>query len=128
MVILLCRYFSQSDGIFIVSASINVIAESVISSVLFSRTVTTSGIAGNIAGIYSGITVSDYGHEVTFAVAGTIQLSSSAPLSLYFYMQNAGKYKIVAGSRISLILTEVKYPAFHATLDADVSLICVIYV
>ena len=115
------RYFSLKDGIFIVSASIRVVAESLISATLFTRIVSASSISGNIVGIYSGLTKLDYQNEVTFSTAGTIQLSKSYPLSFYFYMQNAGKYRILSGSRISVVLAEVKYPAFHATLDTNVS-------
>ena len=114
------RYYAAKEGIFIISASIRVIAESLISSMLFTRTVSASSISGNIAGIYSGLTKSDHQNEVTFTIAGTIQLASG-PLALYLYMQNAGKFRVLQGSRISVALMETKYPAFHVTLDSNVS-------
>ena len=106
---------------FIITAAIRVVAESLVSATLFTRTISGSSISSNIAGIYSGSTKSNYLNEVTFSISGTMQLSKSSPLFFYFYMQNAGKYRILSGSRFSVVLTEVKYPAFHATLDTDVS-------
>lgn len=115
------RYYSLKDGMFIITASIRVVAESLVSATLFTRTISASTISSNIAGIYSGSTKSNYQNEVTFSISGVMQLSKSSPLFFYFYMQNAGKYRILSGSRFSVVLAEVKYPAFHATLNTDVS-------
>ena len=107
---------------FIISASIHVIAESLISATLLTRALSPASISSSITGVYSGSTKSNYQTEITFSTAGAVQLSKSSPLSFYFYMQNAGTYRILAGSRISVVLTETKYPAFHAIIEADVSL------
>ena len=118
---LFCRYYTLKDGIFIISASIHVVAESLVSATLLTRVISGSSISSNIVGIYSGTTKSDYQNEVTFSTSGTIRLSKTSPLFFYFYMQNAGRYRLLAGSRISIVLADAKYPAFHATLDTDVS-------
>ena len=116
------RYYPPQDGIFVITASIRLIAESLIGGSIFTRVLSGDRLSGNVLGLYYGLTKTDYRQEVTFTTNGMIRLLQANPLSFYIYMQNAGNYKILAGSRISVMKTETKYPAFHATLDANVSL------
>lgn len=115
------RYYPPQDGIFVVTASIRLVAESLIGGSIFTRVLSGDRLSGNVLGLYYGLTKTDYRQEITFTTNGMIRLLQANPLSFYIYMQNAGNYKILAGSRISVMKTETKYPAFHATLDANVS-------
>ena len=117
------RYYPPANGLYIVTASIRLLAGSLIASTIFTRAISGSSLNGHILGLFSRSTKSNFQEEVTFSTSGVMQLLTTQPLlSFYIYMQNFGTYKILAGSRISVSMVQSRYPAFHVTLDAEVSI------
>eukprot|EP00794_Sanderia_malayensis_P016063 gene16063-17686_t len=116
------RYNPHPEGLYTITATIRLLSDSFVQGAVFTRTNSATDFNGQIRGLYSSVTKTSSSEEVTISISGVLELLLTQPLlSFYIYMQNSGNYQILSGSRISVSLVQAKYPAFHATLNTELS-------